>query len=81
MIPADGIIRARASPIAGLLLLGLSLVGLLIAAACKGESGAALQVGDVAPDFTLTATAGSTVSLSDYAGSKSVLLYFSMGYG
>jgi peroxiredoxin Q/BCP len=34
-----------------------------------------LQVGDVAPDFTLTADDGSEVSLSDYRGRK-VVLYF-----
>jgi peroxiredoxin Q/BCP len=34
-----------------------------------------LQVGDTAPDFTLTASDGSEVSLSDYRGRK-VVLYF-----
>jgi peroxiredoxin Q/BCP len=34
-----------------------------------------LQVGDVAPDFTLKADDGSKVSLSDYRGHK-VVLYF-----
>ncbi|MDN5756324.1 MAG: thioredoxin-dependent thiol peroxidase [Arthrobacter sp.] len=34
-----------------------------------------LAVGDTAPAFTLTAADGSTVSLSDYAGSK-VVVYF-----
>ena len=34
-----------------------------------------LQVGDTAPDFTLTADDGSKVSLSDYHGRK-VVLYF-----
>jgi len=34
-----------------------------------------LQVGDAAPDFTLTADDGSEVSLSDYRGRK-VVLYF-----
>jgi len=34
-----------------------------------------LQVGDVAPDFTLTADDGSEVRLSDYRGHK-VVLYF-----
>ena len=81
MTVAEGIFRVRASPISGLLILGLSLVGVLLASACGGESDAALQVADVAPDFTLTATDGTTVSLSDHVGSKSVLLYFSMGYG
>lgn len=35
----------------------------------------ALQVGDLAPDFTATTDDGATVSLSDYRG-KRVVLYF-----
>ena len=53
----------------------------LLGAACGGQTSADLEVGEAAPGFTLTATDGTTVSLSDYVGSKSVLLYFSMGYG
>lgn len=34
-----------------------------------------LEVGDVAPDFTLTADDGTEVSLSDFRGQK-VVLYF-----
>ena len=34
-----------------------------------------LQVGDVAPSFTVTTDSGATVSLSDYRG-KRVVLYF-----
>ncbi|MFP4114544.1 MAG: thioredoxin-dependent thiol peroxidase [Spirochaetota bacterium] len=34
-----------------------------------------LQVGDTAPEFTLSNEAGETVSLSDYAGKK-VVVYF-----
>lgn len=34
-----------------------------------------------APDFTLQATDGNTVSLSQFQGRKNVLLYFSMGHG
>jgi thioredoxin-dependent peroxiredoxin len=34
-----------------------------------------LTVGDLAPDFTLSAADGSTVQLSDYAGRK-VIVYF-----
>lgn len=34
-----------------------------------------LQIGDRAPDFTLTAADGSTVSLTDYAG-ENVVVYF-----
>jgi peroxiredoxin len=35
-----------------------------------------LKVGDTAPDFTLPATVGEKVSLSDYHGKKNVLLMF-----
>ena len=35
-----------------------------------------LQVGDEAPDFTLPATGGREVTLSDYRGAKNVLLVF-----
>lgn len=35
-----------------------------------------LKVGDTAPDFTLTDTAGKPVKLSDFRGKKSVVLAF-----
>ena len=35
-----------------------------------------LEVGAVAPDFTLTAHSGDTVTLSDYKGKKNVILSF-----
>ena len=35
-----------------------------------------LHVGDTAPDFTLPATVGEKVTLSDYRGKKNVLLMF-----
>ncbi|MGH9317875.1 MAG: peroxiredoxin [Thermoanaerobaculia bacterium] len=35
-----------------------------------------LKVGDTAPDFTLPATVGEKVRLSDYRGKKNVLLMF-----
>jgi cytochrome oxidase Cu insertion factor (SCO1/SenC/PrrC family) len=35
-----------------------------------------LKVGDVAPDFTLTDTAGKQVKLSDFKGKKNVVLAF-----
>ncbi|AUT00528.1 peroxiredoxin [Nostoc sp. CENA543] len=35
-----------------------------------------IKVGDAAPDFTLPNQNGSTVSLSDFRGKKSVVLYF-----
>ena len=36
----------------------------------------ALQVGDQAPDFPLSATTAEKVSLADYLGKKSVVLFF-----
>ena len=52
--------------------LGLLLFGLL------GTTGvsSALDVGDKAPDFTLPATTGEKVSLSQFRGKKIVLLEF-----
>lgn len=35
-----------------------------------------LQPGDKAPDFTATSTTGERISLHDYAGKNSVVLYF-----
>jgi peroxiredoxin len=39
-------------------------------------SARALEVGDKAPDFLLHSTVGETVRLSDYQGTKHVLLFF-----
>ncbi|MBO9997418.1 MAG: peroxiredoxin [Cyanobacteria bacterium SID2] len=36
----------------------------------------AVNVGDTAPDFTLTSQNGQSVTLSDFRGQKSVVLYF-----
>ncbi|CAD5950716.1 Peroxiredoxin Q, chloroplastic [Planktothrix tepida] len=36
----------------------------------------AVKVGDMAPDFTLTSQTGESVSLKDFQGKKSVVLYF-----
>ncbi len=41
----------------------------------KNQGGNRLAVGQTAPDFTLTAADGSTVSLSDYRGRR-VVVYF-----
>lgn len=51
---------------------GLLLLGVL------GRAGvsSALEVGDRAPDFTLPATTGEKISLSQFRGKKSVFLEF-----
>lgn len=36
----------------------------------------AVKVGDIAPDFTLPSQTGTPVSLNDFRGQKSVVLYF-----
>ena len=41
--------------------------------------GKAIDVGSVAPDFSLTDTTGSTFTLSEYRGKSSVLLFFNEG--
>jgi peroxiredoxin Q/BCP len=41
-----------------------------------GGGGAAVSVGDAAPDFELPDAAGRRVRLSDFRGSKAVVLYF-----
>ena len=52
---------------------------LLLAAAALASapaSGASLDVGDAAPDFTLPGTDGTEVTLSAFAGEKNVVLAF-----
>lgn len=39
-------------------------------------SSSKLKVGDVAPDFTLTDTAGTKVKLSDFRGKNNIVLAF-----
>jgi cytochrome oxidase Cu insertion factor (SCO1/SenC/PrrC family) len=64
------------------------LVCTLYLAACAGgaSDGDARDsegpvVGTEAPGFSLKASDGTTVSLEEFAGRRSVLLYFSMGPG
>jgi hypothetical protein len=59
-------------------------VALFMAAVSCGGNGTdadALAEGDRAPTFTLPSASGGKVELSDFAGEKPVLLYFSMGPG
>jgi len=60
------------------LLVPVAIAGLL--AACGGGE-ESLAVGDTAPGFSLSDTTGTTVSLSEYANGKPVLLYFHMAVG
>ncbi len=64
---------------AGNILKGLRvwLAGALLLAAAAPA--AALQVGDKAPDFSLPSTGPNNVRLADFAGKKSVVLFFYVG--
>jgi peroxiredoxin Q/BCP len=48
----------------------------LIAFAPENAAMASIGVGDTAPDFTKTTQNGDTISLSQYRGDKTVVLYF-----
>lgn len=69
--------------------LAFALAGMiLLAASCDARgSGAGIEddappsEGDQAPAFSLPSVSGENVALSDFAGRKPVLLYFSMGPG
>jgi len=39
-----------------------------------------VQVGDLAPDFSVASLAGPVVTLSDFRGTKNVILVFYRGY-
>lgn len=54
-------------------LLGL---GFLVAGVTGTQSSAALEVGDVAPDFSLPASDGKTYTLGQYRGVSPVVIAF-----
>lgn len=57
------------------------LAGMLFGCAVLLSSGAALalEVGDKAPDFALAASTGKEIKLADFAGKRSVVLFFYIG--
>jgi len=57
-------------------LLSTAVSGLLAASAQTTPGKTHLKVGDRAPDFTLPATSGGNISLSQYLGKKIVVLAF-----
>jgi cytochrome oxidase Cu insertion factor (SCO1/SenC/PrrC family) len=61
-----------------LLFLNLSFV---VSGCGNGQEGEALSEGEVAPDFTLPAAQGGSVTLSTLLKDKAVLLYFNMADG
>jgi hypothetical protein len=64
--------------------IGVALVLAAVGTACSGRAGTkenGVQVGSMAPSFSLPSTTGGSVSLSEFRGRKPVLLYFSMGPG
>ena len=54
----------------------MKAIAAVLLALCSVPAAAALKVGDKAPPFTLPATTGKQVSLSDYAGKNVVLFGF-----
>lgn len=64
-------------------MIGLAFVVFAFAFSAFAQAGSApaaaamkLKVGDTAPDFTLTDTAGAKVKLSDFRGKNNVVLAF-----
>lgn len=45
------------------------------------DNGMEIEVGSVAPDFTLESSDGTVVRLSDYRDRKHVVLYFMREFG
>jgi cytochrome oxidase Cu insertion factor (SCO1/SenC/PrrC family) len=58
----------------------LFVLVLMLTACSSNSSSSEIVVGNQAPDFTLTASDGTQVSLSEYK-SKPVLLFFHMAGG
>jgi len=48
----------------------------LLALAARGQTKTSLKPGDAAPDFTLPSTTGKEIRLSEFRGSKTVILAF-----
>jgi peroxiredoxin Q/BCP len=63
-----------------IVLLYLLLVFAVFLTACGGESTPEINEGQSAPDFNMTTSDGTQVSLSDYKG-QPVLLFFHMAGG
>lgn len=62
----------RAQPMRRLVAMSVLLAGMLGIA----EVALAIEIGEVAPDFTLPSTTGETLSLRQFRGQKLVLLEF-----
>jgi cytochrome oxidase Cu insertion factor (SCO1/SenC/PrrC family) len=62
--------RSRCTPVVIAMLLSAALLLL------SSIPAMALQVGDKAPDFSLPATTAEKISLADFAGKKSVVVFF-----
>lgn len=61
-------------------MLSIALAGALLPVGLSAQAmqppHTSLKVGDMAPDFTLTATTGGKVKLSDFRGKNTVVLAF-----
>ena len=71
--------RDRLRPLSVRHLAGSIAAFSLVVAACGGDDGG-LAVGDAAPDFSLSASIGASVTLDAYQN-QDVLLYFHMADG